>query len=61
MEDLRQKREALDTAIADIKTAIQRSKNVSMESAYSSTGQAEEVPPVWVKRFVYLQLPRLCV
>ena len=48
MEDLRAKREALDMAIADIKTAIQRSKQVALESPH--TVLQEETAPVWVKR-----------
>lgn len=46
MEDLKAKREALDTAIADIKTAIQQSKTVSQP--YKDDPDEEE--PVWVKR-----------
>ncbi|XP_065945087.1 uncharacterized protein [Magallana gigas] len=46
MEDLKAKREALDTAIADIKTAIQQSKTVSQP--YKD--DPDEAEPVWVKR-----------
>ncbi|XP_078313960.1 uncharacterized protein LOC111130338 isoform X1 [Crassostrea virginica] len=46
MEDLRAKREALDTAIADIKTAIQQSKTTTQP--YND--DTDEEGPVWVKR-----------
>ncbi|CAG5134882.1 unnamed protein product, partial [Candidula unifasciata] len=50
MHDLKMKREALDMAIADIKSAIQRSKSMSLESSYSSQAEPEASQPVWVKR-----------
>ncbi|XP_055867178.1 uncharacterized protein LOC106074920 isoform X4 [Biomphalaria glabrata] len=51
MDDLKMKREALDMAIADIKSAIQRSKNMSLETpSYSAHQEQDEVQPVWVKR-----------
>lgn len=50
MDDLKMKREALDMAIADIKSAIQRSKSMSLESPYPNQQDAEEPQPVWVKR-----------
>lgn len=52
MDDLRQKREALDMAIADIKSAIQRSKSMSLKSPNSSQQEFDETQPVWVKRCV---------
>ncbi|KAH9508428.1 hypothetical protein Btru_055213 [Bulinus truncatus] len=50
MDDLKMKREALDMAIADIKSAIQRSKNMSLEAPYSANQDHDETQPVWVKR-----------
>ncbi|CAL1537535.1 unnamed protein product [Lymnaea stagnalis] len=50
MDDLKMKREALDMAIADIKSAIQRSKSMSLESPYPSQQETEESQPVWIKR-----------
>ncbi|XP_059143562.1 uncharacterized protein LOC131930924 isoform X2 [Physella acuta] len=50
MDDLKMKREALDMAIADIKSAIQRSKSMSLESSYQTQQEAEDTQPVWVKR-----------
>ncbi|GFS23741.1 amyloid beta A4 precursor protein-binding family A member 1-like, partial [Elysia marginata] len=50
MDDLKMKREALDMAIADIKSAIQRSKSMSLESPYPNQQDVEEPQPVWVKR-----------
>nr|AAO83852.1 munc18-1-interacting protein 1 [Lymnaea stagnalis] len=53
MDDLKMKREALDmaiAAIADIKSAIQRSKSMSLESPYPSQQETEESQPVWIKR-----------
>ncbi|KAK3755868.1 hypothetical protein RRG08_056137 [Elysia crispata] len=50
MDDLKMKREALDMAIADIKSAIQRSKSMSLESPYSNQQDLDEPQPVWVKR-----------
>lgn len=50
MDDLKMKREALDMAIADIKSAIQRSKTVSLEASYCPEPEVEETQPVWVKR-----------
>lgn len=52
MHDLKMKREALDMAIADIKSAIQRSKSMSLETSYSSQAEPEANQPVWVKRLV---------
>lgn len=46
MDDLKMKREALDHAISEIKTAIQRSKGVAMEAPKPEV----EDDPVWVKR-----------
>ena len=48
MEDLKAKREALDVAIADIKSAIQSSKGVALKSP--GKDEAGEEEPVWVKR-----------
>ncbi|ESP03606.1 hypothetical protein LOTGIDRAFT_171256 [Lottia gigantea] len=49
MTDLKAKREALDSAIADIKCAIQQSKGVALQSSkYSTEPQPEE--PIWVMR-----------
>ena len=56
MDDLKMKREALDMAIADIKSAIQRSKSMSLESPYSNQQDLDEPQPVWVKRYVYVSL-----
>ncbi|XP_005108551.2 reticulocyte binding protein 2 homolog b, partial [Aplysia californica] len=58
MDDLKMKREALDMAIADIKSAIQRSKSMSLESPYSSQQETDESQPVWVKRDAAVQLQR---
>ena len=49
MNDLKAKREALDMAIADIKSAIQRSKQVALQSPYE-TQQKEATEPVWIPR-----------
>ena len=51
MNDLKAKREALDMAIADIKSAIQRSKQVALQSPYESQ-QGEATEPVWIRRCV---------
>lgn len=48
MNDLKAKREALDMAIADIKSAIQRSKQVALQSPF--TQQLEATEPVWIRR-----------
>ena len=48
IDDLKLKREALDNAILDIKTAIQKSKGVSLEAPYK--GEEEASDPIWVKR-----------
>ena len=48
MSDLKAKREALDLAIADIKSAIQRSKGIALQSSY--TEEAAPAEPVWVRR-----------
>ncbi|XP_050400153.1 golgin subfamily A member 6-like protein 22 isoform X2 [Patella vulgata] len=48
MTDLKAKREALDSAIADIKTAIQQSKGVALQTSKYSSDPEEE--PVWVMR-----------
>ncbi|GFN83508.1 amyloid beta a4 precursor protein-binding family a member 1-like [Plakobranchus ocellatus] len=50
MDDLKMKREALDMAIADIKSAIQRSKSMSLEAPYPSQQEVQESQPVWIKR-----------
>ena len=50
MNDLKAKREALDMAIADIKSAIQRSKQVALASPYDSEQQGEATEPVWIRR-----------
>lgn len=47
MDDLKMKREALDHAISEIKSAIQKSKGVSMEAPKNADTEEE---PVWVKR-----------
>lgn len=47
MDDLKMKREALDHAISEIKSAIQKSKGVSLEAPYNGE---EEADPIWVKR-----------
>jgi len=47
MDDLKMKREALDHAISEIKSAIQKSKGVSLEPPYN---EDDEVDPIWVKR-----------
>ena len=52
MNDLKAKREALDMAIADIKSAIQRSKQVALQSPYDSQQQGEATEPVWIRRCV---------
>ncbi|XP_070177708.1 uncharacterized protein [Littorina saxatilis] len=49
MNDLKAKREALDMAIADIKSAIQRSKQVALQSSYEG-GPGEATEPVWIRR-----------
>lgn len=48
MDDLKMKREALDHAISEIKSAIQKSKGVSLEA----TSQDTEEDPIWIKRWV---------
>ncbi|XP_021362187.1 uncharacterized protein LOC110456002 isoform X3 [Mizuhopecten yessoensis] len=48
MEDLKAKREALDLAIHDIKSAIQNSKGISLKSPFKENNQEEE--PIWVMR-----------
>ncbi|KAK3097314.1 hypothetical protein FSP39_008573 [Pinctada imbricata] len=48
MEDLKAKREALDIAIADIKSAIQSSKGVLLKSPGKVENSQED--PIWVKR-----------
>ncbi|KAK7499688.1 hypothetical protein BaRGS_00009029 [Batillaria attramentaria] len=50
MNDLKAKREALDMAIADIKSAIQRSKQVALQPSYPGAPQAESSEPVWIRR-----------
>ncbi|XP_076465829.1 uncharacterized protein LOC143297390 isoform X2 [Babylonia areolata] len=50
MNDLKAKREALDMAIADIKSAIQRSKQVALASPYDTHQQGEATEPVWIRR-----------
>lgn len=47
MDDLKMKREALDHAISEIKSAIQKSKGVSLEAPYNEEAEAD---PIWVKR-----------
>lgn len=54
MNDLKAKREALDMAIADIKSAIQRSKQVALQSPYDSQQLGEATEPVWIRRCVAL-------
>ncbi|XP_025078100.1 uncharacterized protein LOC112554521 [Pomacea canaliculata] len=49
MNDLKAKREALDMAIADIKSAIQRSKQVALQSPYDNH-QSDQNEPVWIRR-----------
>ncbi|KAJ8304322.1 hypothetical protein KUTeg_017905 [Tegillarca granosa] len=51
MEDLKAKREALDLAISDIKSAIQKSKGISLQSPYKE--ESENSEPVWVMREPY--------
>ncbi|XP_060556038.1 uncharacterized protein LOC132716731 isoform X5 [Ruditapes philippinarum] len=46
MDDLKMKREALDHAISEIKSAIQKSKGVALETPVEET----EDDPIWVKR-----------
>lgn len=46
MDDLKMKREALDHAISEIKSAIQKSKGVAVEAP----SPVPEEDPVWVKR-----------
>ncbi|XP_041364878.1 amyloid-beta A4 precursor protein-binding family A member 2-like isoform X4 [Gigantopelta aegis] len=53
MSDLKAKREALDLAIADIKSAIQRSKGVALQSSYTEDANPSE--PVWVRRDSHAQ------
>ncbi|XP_069137258.1 uncharacterized protein [Argopecten irradians] len=48
MEDLKAKREALDLAIHDIKSAIQNSKGIALKSPYKEAQEEEE--PIWVMR-----------
>ena len=48
IDDLKLKREALDNAILDIKTAIQKSKGVALEAPYNE-GE-DQSDPIWVKR-----------
>lgn len=50
MNDLKAKREALDMAIADIKSAIQRSKQVALQSPYDNH-QSDQNEPVWIRRY----------
>ncbi|XP_033749355.1 uncharacterized protein LOC117334043 isoform X2 [Pecten maximus] len=49
MEDLKAKREALDLAIHDIKSAIQNSKGIALKSPFKENAQEEE-EPIWVMR-----------
>ncbi|XP_053405879.1 uncharacterized protein LOC123566423 isoform X4 [Mercenaria mercenaria] len=46
MDDLKMKREALDHAISEIKSAIQKSKGVALEAP---TEESQE-DPIWIKR-----------
>ncbi|KAL4228125.1 Amyloid-beta A4 precursor protein-binding A member 1 [Mactra antiquata] len=55
MDDLKMKREALDHAISEIKSAIQKSKGVSMEAPTSMDAEEE---PVWVKREENIVIPK---
>ena len=48
IDDLKLKREALDNAILDIKTAIQKSKGVALEAPYNE--DEDQSDPIWVKR-----------
>ena len=57
MDDLKAKREALDIAIADINSAIQHSKQVSMESPYAF--HMDSVEPVWIPRYFIIFLVRV--
>jgi hypothetical protein len=51
MNDLKAKREALDMAIADIKSAIQRSKQMALHTA-DTEQQGEATEPVWIRRLL---------
>ena len=50
IDDLKLKREALDNAILDIKTAIQKSKGIALEAPYKEDEDTND--PIWVKRYV---------
>lgn len=49
-------KDALNHTMADIKTAIQKSKNVSLKSSFHEESTTEE--PVWIKRDTYEKLHR---
>ncbi|XP_064609713.1 uncharacterized protein LOC135473760 isoform X2 [Liolophura sinensis] len=55
MEDLKAKREALDMAIADIKSAIKNSKGVALSSPPLENELGNGGEPVWVMRDSYVQ------
>lgn len=48
MDELKAKREALDLAIMDIKSAIHKSKGVALQSPYND--DQDNADPIWVKR-----------
>lgn len=48
IDDLKLKREALDNAIHDIKSAIQKSKGIALEATYKEEEDCSD--PIWVKR-----------
>ena len=58
IDDLKLKREALDNAISEIKTAIQKSKGVALEAPYNP--ESEPADPIWVKRYAILYLFMRC-
>ncbi|CAE1250768.1 unnamed protein product [Acanthosepion pharaonis] len=55
-KDNQDAKEALNHTMADIKTAIQKSKNVSLKSSFPEESTTEE--PVWIKRDTYEKLHR---
>lgn len=55
-KDNQDAKEALNHTMADIKTAIQKSKNVSLKSSFPEESSTEE--PVWIKRDTYEKLHR---
>lgn len=56
IDDLKLKREALDSAIFDIKAAIQKSKGVALEAPYKESEETSD--PIWVKRDEEQVIPR---